>query len=96
MRSDSLVVDHYINHTIEISYKRLPEILKPGDIIYGYDSKIKASFHKIYFIVTHVAWWGVMAVPSRETFEYLGSRANEMKGHQKFKWCNITGFRAVD
>lgn len=90
MKKKVLRASTYREATIEIPYERLRTILKKGDIIYGHPG-VHASSSSTAYIVTHIDWWGVFAIPTKEMLEEYAYRIKDVKKHYKFKWNGITG-----
>lgn len=92
-KKGTLVSCGYKEATISIPYIRLRKILEKGDIIDGHFACNTSAWY-VGYRITHIAWWGVYAVPTDEMLaHYSEDFRKKIKKHYKFKWENITGVK---
>jgi len=58
MNRNSIGASLFYENTIIIPYSRLKKILKKGNVIRGYCSKVGLSASYVEYNVTHIDWWG--------------------------------------
>jgi hypothetical protein len=92
-------LDSLYLRNVSISYPRILDIIKPGDIING-SSGVSISANYVEYKVTHVAWWGVYAVPTESMLEGMSKDwttefINGCRKHFKFKWQNIYKIKLI-